>query len=114
MGPGLGSALLEAPHTSSGWLQVCHTVVLYCCLQGYLELLLIHCLIGVNTVFFFHCDQINQHDNPGNLRAKELHACHQCSCFYEDLNMIALIGTSNQPCWLAEACKLLLLPLYLM
>ena len=29
--------------------------------------------------------------------------------FHEDLNMIAIIGTSDQPCWLAEACKPLLL-----
>ena len=28
---------------------------------------------------------------------------------YEDLNMIAIIGISDQPCWLAEACKILLL-----
>ena len=35
--------------------------------------------------------------------------CHRLSGFYEDLNMIAMIGTSDQPCWLAEACKILLL-----
>ena len=27
--------------------------------------------------------------------------------------MIAIIGTSDQPCWLAEACKILLLLLLL-
>ena len=26
-----------------------------------------------------------------------------------DLKMIAIIGTSDQPCWLAEACKIFLL-----
>ena len=30
-----------------------------------------------------------------------------------DLNMIAIIGTTDQPCWLAAACKLLLLLLLL-
>ena len=30
-------------------------------------------------------------------------------CAHVDLNMIAIIGTSDQPCWLAEACKVLLL-----
>ena len=35
--------------------------------------------------------------------------CHRLSGFYEDLNMIAMIGRSDQPCWLAEACKFLLL-----
>ena len=35
--------------------------------------------------------------------------CHRLSGFYEDLNMIAIIGTSDRPCWLAEACKILLL-----
>ena len=34
---------------------------------------------------------------------------HRLSRFHEDLNMIAMIGTNDQPCWLAEACKLLLL-----
>ena len=34
--------------------------------------------------------------------------CHRLSGFYEDLNMIAIIGTSDRPCWLAEACKILL------
>ena len=29
--------------------------------------------------------------------------------FHEDLNMIAIIGTSDQPCWLAEAIKILFL-----
>ena len=29
--------------------------------------------------------------------------------FHEDLNMLAMIGTSDRPCWLAEACKILLL-----
>ena len=28
------------------------------------------------------------------------------SGFYEDLNMIATIGTSDQPCWLTEACQI--------
>ena len=28
---------------------------------------------------------------------------------HEDLNMIAMIGTSDRPCWMAEACKILLL-----
>ena len=32
-----------------------------------------------------------------------------CCAFYEDLNMIAMIGMSDWPCWLAEACKILLL-----
>ena len=31
--------------------------------------------------------------------------CHRLSGFYEDLNMVAIIGISDQPCWLAEACK---------
>ena len=31
---------------------------------------------------------------------------HGLSRFHEDLNMIAIIGTSDQPCWLAEACKI--------
>ena len=31
-----------------------------------------------------------------------------------DLNMIAIIGTSDRPCWLAEACKILLLLLLLL
>ena len=29
--------------------------------------------------------------------------------FINILDMIAIIGTSDQPCWLAEACKILLL-----
>ena len=33
----------------------------------------------------------------------------QGSPVQEDLNMIAIIGTSDRPCWLAEACKILLL-----
>ena len=33
---------------------------------------------------------------------------HRLSRFHEDLNMIAIVGTSDQPCWLAEACKILL------
>ena len=32
-----------------------------------------------------------------------------CHRFHEDLNMIAITGTSDQPCWLAKACKILLL-----
>ncbi len=31
------------------------------------------------------------------------------SRFYDDLNMIAMIGTSDRLCWLAETCKILLL-----
>ena len=34
--------------------------------------------------------------------------CHRLPRFLEDLNMIAMIDTSDQPCWLAEACKILL------
>ena len=30
---------------------------------------------------------------------------HRLSGFYDNLNMIAIIGTGDQPCWLAEACK---------
>ena len=36
------------------------------------------------------------------------------SGFHEDLNMIAIIGTSDQPCWLAEACNILFLLLLLL
>ena len=28
---------------------------------------------------------------------------------HDDLNMIAMIGTSDRPCWLAESCEILLL-----
>ena len=28
-----------------------------------------------------------------------------CLAFHEDLSMIAIIGTSDQSCWLAEACR---------
>ena len=49
-----------------------------------------------------------------------LHICEQCAdamrfsngmlyCLNDDLNMIAMIGTSDWPCWLAEPCRLLLL-----
>ena len=31
------------------------------------------------------------------------------SRFHDDLNMIAMIGTSDRLCWLAETCKILLL-----
>ena len=34
--------------------------------------------------------------------------CAQCTDFVH-LNMIAMIGASDQPCWLAEACKILIL-----
>ena len=34
---------------------------------------------------------------------------HRLSGFHEDLNMIAIIGTSDRPYWLAEACESLLL-----
>ncbi len=30
------------------------------------------------------------------------------SRFHDDLNMIAIIGTSDRLCWLAETCKILL------
>ena len=35
--------------------------------------------------------------------------CHRPSGFHQGLNMIAIGGTSDRPCWLAEACKSLLL-----
>ena len=39
---------------------------------------------------------------------KEVPQCSsRLSQFHEDLNMIAIIETSDQPCWLAEACILL-------
>ena len=31
------------------------------------------------------------------------------SRLHDDLNMIAMIGTSDRLCWLAETCKILLL-----
>ncbi len=36
------------------------------------------------------------------------------SRFHDDLNMIAMIGTSDRLCWLAETCKILLLLLFLL
>ena len=36
-------------------------------------------------------------------------ACSRLSRFHDDLNMIAMVGTSDRPCWLAEICKILLL-----
>ena len=35
------------------------------------------------------------------------HYVVDCLDFMDDLNMIAMIGTSDRPCWLAEACKIL-------
>ncbi len=34
------------------------------------------------------------------------------SRFHDDLNMVAMIGTSDRPCWLAESCKTLHLLLH--
>ena len=36
-------------------------------------------------------------------------SCHRLSGFHEDLHMIAIVGPSYRPCWLAEACNNLVL-----
>jgi len=48
------------------------------------------------------------HSNPARLRwGFPLRS--RLSRFHDDLNMIAMIGTSDRLCWLAETCKILLL-----
>jgi len=55
---------------------------------------------------------INDYTNNG------VFACSQNSSrlfrFHDDLSMIAIIGTSDRLCWLAETCKILLLLLLLL